>query len=493
VTAVLFVVGGAANSRRAIAAEAAPAPRGELALNHIQKPLVASGRYFRDQGGRAVILRGVNIAGDSKVPPFVTITNPAVLDCLPPLGVNVIRMVFIWEAFEPSPGVYDETYLARLWALAEAAWMRGMYVIIDIHQDGYSRALSKGCGDGFPLWAIPPSVRPAKPDNGCGCKNWSVLMAIDSSVHRAFADFYADREGVRGRYLDMLRRVSAVFGTSPGVIGYDLLNEPWGRERTEITPLYEDAAAAIREQDPSAILFVEGHVTTNCGLQTGLPRPKFGNFAYAPHFYNPVVMAQNCWRGDTMPIDRGFLHMQGKADEWNAPLFVGEFGVGALTRSGGAFVSCIYDRLDENLASGAQWNFTPSWSEERKDGWNGEDFNCLDPRGGVRANFGLRPFPRKIAGVPTAFEYSRAQEPGQDHCLTFLWRHEPALGETEIFVPNLLFPSGSLISVEPAHATCWRDEVRQVLLCRAPRAASIRVHVKAKSNPPARASQDLPD
>ncbi|SIO44569.1 endoglycosylceramidase [Singulisphaera sp. GP187] len=439
--------------------------------------LIAAGRHFVEPTGRVVILRGVNLTGDSKVPPFRPGLTETDFARLQGLGMNVVRLLFLWEAYEPQPGCYDESYLAEIRATAEAAWAHGMYVVIDIHQDGFSRFTSRGSGDGFPSWAISRRGRPSRPDNNSPSRRyWPILMATDPTTHQSFKDFFSDAVGVRTRYLMMLSRISLTFAETHGVIGYDLINEPWGDEEHELGPLYQDATAVLRARHPSALMFIEGHVTTNSGLQTKLPRPTFDGVAYAPHYYKPLTLAFNRWYGNPTSAQHAFANMKSKANEWNVPLFLGEFGVGVGTQNAGGYVSHLYDRLDACLASGAQWNYTPRWNEQAKDGWNGEDFSILDPAGMIRPNFRPRPYPRHTAGTPLLFHYQEEDQGGRG--LSFAWDHDPARGDTEIFVPNALFARDSAVTCFPADATCWRDEARQLLVCRAARPTTIRVQIK---------------
>jgi hypothetical protein len=129
-----------------------------------------------DDEGRVLILRGVNLGGDSKIPfcPPGAEINPAFLNRqnkvsfvgrpfpleeaeshfkrLKNAGMTFLRFLVTWEAIEhEGPGIYDEEYLAYLRKILLAAENEGISVFIDPHQDVWSRWTG---GDGAPAWTM---------------------------------------------------------------------------------------------------------------------------------------------------------------------------------------------------------------------------------------------------------------------------------------------------------------------------------------------------
>lgn len=407
------------------------------------RALRTDGGVLRDGAGGMVLLRGVNVAGNAKVPPFQAVRTDGDFDPLARWGMNVVRLLFTWEAYEPSRGTYDDAYLAYYRVAVRAAAARGLWVIVDFHQDAFSRAALEGCGEGFPAWAIVPSVTPATPDNGAACVDWGPRLVSDVDLRTTWTAFYADSDGARTGFLAMVGKVAAALVDEPGVIGYDLLNEPGGNEQTEIAPLYEDAARAIRAADPDALLFVSPGAITSAGTPTHLPKPTFGNLVYSPHYYDPLLYVLKAWGGgDEADV---FNQMAAVATSWNAPLLLGEFGANPMVDGVDGYLGAIQKQLDLHLASGTQWAYTPGWTADAKDGWNQEDFSIVDGAGLPRANFRPRPFVRRTAGTLTSVDLTDETERARNR-LTLTWQHDAASGDTEIFAPADYF--GGTISVE---------------------------------------------
>jgi hypothetical protein len=109
-------------------------------------------------------------------------------------------------------------------------------------------------------------------------------------------------------------------------------------------------------------------------------------------------------------------------------MLLGEFGAGVATRDSARYIEAFYDWLDARFVSSTQWNYTPGWTPERKDGWNREDFSITGANQELRsALFEPRAYPQKTAGTPLAFERS-------DRGFTYRWRNDPSLGATELFI-----------------------------------------------------------
>ena len=129
--------------------------------------------YFKDEYGRTIILRGVNLGGDCKVPypdggTYVPtdfsdhravnfINRPFSLDKvdehftrLKSWGFNCLRLLTTWEAIEhKGPNEFDTEYLDYYAKLCKRADDHGLYVVVDFHQDVWSRMSG---GDGAPCW-----------------------------------------------------------------------------------------------------------------------------------------------------------------------------------------------------------------------------------------------------------------------------------------------------------------------------------------------------
>lgn len=369
-------------------------------------PLKVEGQGFRDEEGNQVLLRGVNVSGASKVPPFRAIRGTEDLAPLRGWGFNSIRLLFNWEAFEPTRGHYDESYLAYYRDVIHWAAEHNLYVIVDIHQDAFSRFTAGGCGDGFPEWALAPNIPRATPKNDESCTNWGITTVLNPDMHTAWKEFYKNTEGVRDHYLAMVGTLARAVAEEPNVIGLALLNEPWGDEKTELFELYRDASLRVREEFPDSILFLSGAAKTSTGIVASeLPRIPGENLVHETHFYDPGI---GLGRWSRWILELSNLSWKKTAKAWQAPVFIGEFGAPARLSDGEAYVETIYELLDREAYSGAYWVYTPTYNDETKDGWNLEDFSLNNAEGELRGPYRPRPWLEKISSQLYSMKWDKS-------------------------------------------------------------------------------------
>ena len=444
-------------------------PRGATATT---APLHVDGAYFRDVHGRAVMLRGMNVSGSGKVPPFTLLSDASQMTQLKAWGVNVVRLTFNWEAYEATRCQYDANYLAAFETTAQQAEAAGIYVLVDFHQDTFSRYANSGCGEGFPQWAIASWLTRYTPDNGPNCQflipGWWGVTAFLDPVYRATLDaFYADAEGIESRYVAMVGAVATAMARHANVIGYDLLNEPWG-SADQVAALYDRTAAAVRAQHPGALLFYEP------SADAAVVRPPrwtgadgqahaYDNTVWAPHYYEFSANVLKDWLGAT--ADGSLESQMSQATANGSGYFLGEMGEWATTAHVSAYMESLYDSMDRHLASGAQWAYTPLWTPVHLDGWDTEDFS-VHAAGRLRSQlFHPRFFPRATAGTPLAFQTSATS-------FTYSWSNDPQSGSTEIFIPAGYATAQATVKVTPASLACAIDnpQGQQILRCSGPEA-----------------------
>ncbi len=158
--------------------------------------------YIRDAYGRYAFFHGVNVSGSNKVPasvnpqtgiptyvgkPFPLEIADRELGRLADKGFNSIRLLVIWEGVEPERrGAYDEEYLSYIRRVVEVAHDHGIYVLMDFHQDMFSRHLSVKYNEN-PAYGAPGSLEatltslvPPYTDEvkGDGAPRWAVEACL---------------------------------------------------------------------------------------------------------------------------------------------------------------------------------------------------------------------------------------------------------------------------------------------------------------------------
>ncbi|CAL5230042.1 g13487 [Coccomyxa viridis] len=458
------------------------------------------GPHFYDEYNRTVIMRGLNVLPSAKVPDFEPIKNLSTLDTIKPYGVNAVRLLFIWEAYETSPSVYDASYLAYYDGVIEYLWNSlGIRSIVDVHQDGLSRYLLRGCGDGFPKWWLLKAIdegRLHEPKNGNGCVVWPAYedeeaKNTSSPLYTVYQSFYSDHDGMKNDYFRLWDKLSSHYNSTPGVLGFDLFNEPLELPKDQsIIRVYDELVPLIRANFPTALIFSSPNVITGLGPIDYFPTevPTYSNTAYAGHYYaNQASKIVNASKECSNP---GIFNQMNAtkfaaATKWKAPWFVGEYGIGpyGCLKTGGpqAYIQSFYTTMNDLLLSGTQWDWA-YWTEHTKDGFNGIDLSVVDESFNVRDNYVVWPYVQAFGGEPGAMHVNATAR-----IFTASWTVTPELFlagspaiETGIFVPQPFFKATSWAGVKikgSSGLTCSTSYDQISVTCIPSRAGSFSVTI----------------
>ena len=343
------------------------------------RPLQASeDRRIVDDRGRDTLIRGVNITslgeywqGVAGSPPTIETTD-ADWDEMAASGISVIRLVVNWSQLEPVRGEVSEAYLDRIDSYVRKAASRGIYTVIDMHQDAYSAFIFTPEGE-----VCPEGSSPAKGWDGAPA--WAVFTDGASTcitgdrnsspaVRNAWNAFYDNREGIRDRFIATWSAIATRFAGRPEVAGYDVLNEPEvSRPAALLGPLYNsllhDAVAAIRAAESGAPF--EHLIMVEPAIPAG--DPSFGivvpsrsaigaevtNIVSAPHNYAESISVGAA--GLTIELMNQFYLNAAKT--LRVPTWIGEYGFWDTSESTVAKVERYAADEDRRLLHGAWWQW----------------------------------------------------------------------------------------------------------------------------------------
>jgi endoglycosylceramidase len=382
-------------------------------------PLSTRCQHFVDSEGRVVILRGVNARidgvfdvdlGPGRVPlqPIPSFDASDAM-AMRALGFNVLRLPMQWSGVEPEdtePPTYVEDYLDRVEAVLDACRDAGIFVLVDLHQDAYSKWIGE---DGAPLWAIVPP-----PDTILeGPLTDLAERRASGQVLRAFETFFGDSEDgerLRARYAAMAAHVATRFADHPAVIGYDVFNEPVADD-DQTRRLNVSVAEAVRAVTRQLVFFEPPALQRNladASATPGAPFPVEGA-VYAPHVYTLSFIGTDEQRESftIATLRRGNRTAADEAARWGTPLFIGEFGYDPAGIRAADYYRMQLDLQDEVGASSAVW----LWKEDSQGSWGFHDFEGEGEDGtwvqreAMVALFD-RGFPERIAGWPHGWTWA---------------------------------------------------------------------------------------
>lgn len=358
-----------------------------------------------DADGREVVLRGVNVNAlaeywsGNEFDTVFPLTDDDIAR-MEAIGWNAVRLLVSWSRVEPEPGEYDEAYLNEVDDAVDRLAARGLYTIVDLHQDAWGATLAarddEGCAsgtqpaigwDGAPGWATRGGDEPGTRCTIDGSRETSaaVLASFDAFWNDAPGP---DGTGIRTRYAAMIGHLAARWADRPEIAGYDVMNEPnaYGDTGTAgLTDLYAEAIAAVREAEEAAdgafghLVLVEPSIIWS-GTGEGRPAdlPDDPDLVYAPHLY------EGGFDGSEITEDAFADAHADAAALGGLPVLSGEWGADPR-RAGpdgdGYFVE--HQRLqDQTGTSATLWTWRESCGDPHKIGeddpyvWGEFDVDC---------------------------------------------------------------------------------------------------------------------
>eukprot|EP00058_Branchiostoma_floridae_P015168 XP_002600656.1 hypothetical protein BRAFLDRAFT_102437 [Branchiostoma floridae] len=410
--------------------------------------------------------------------------NQSRLDELQSWGFNSVRLGMMWAGTEPQEGRYNHTYISILRNITTELGRRGIYVILDMHQDALVRPFT--FYDGVPPWLVqsfPPPDHPY-PWPLENITSWQYAYVTQACSH-AFQCLYDNYKGAAEKMASFWKFVASEFSNQTSVLGYELLNEPWVGDWTRdpelllpghagkvnLSPLHDRVSLAIRTVDEETLIFYEpvtwGYIFSEDGVfgsgYEHVPGGKaFQNrsvFSY--HYYCSLYHG-----GQPYPE-----YERVACDQIVGPKLFSAVQEDLKMLGGGAFLTefgtCSPNTSQPDLSDTVECGFVLREADRFLQSWTYWDTfkgtGAFWDRSGraipERISMFVRTYARAVAGVPTAMTFDVVTR--RFH-LTF--DPDPSIKEpTEIFVPRIHYEKGYTVMAS-SELKCDVDEKHRSFL-----------------------------
>ena len=356
-----------------------------------------------DSAGRQVLLRGVNVnqlvdygQPDKSKPTVRPLTEADYAQMASEYGFDVQRLNLSWSQLEPARGQFSQAYIARVRQAVDWAAAHGIYTVLDMHQDTYSKYVTAAPGttcrlgaspefgnDGAPAWATLSDGA-----KGCGFQG----RDLSPNVEQSFTNLYDDTDGIGTQFADAWGVLARAFAGDTAVAGYDLLNEPGPGNSPGVTSslllgrLYQQAITQIRAAESAApggfhhLVFFEPSILWS-GLGFDVTPPAgFSDdpgLVFSPHLYSQSITMDQGLGVTLVTIEQGFALAERTAAAYGVPLWSGEwgwFGTGASTV---ADFDRFLGRQNADVLGSAVWVWKKACGDPQSDP-NGAEAGGLD-------------------------------------------------------------------------------------------------------------------
>lgn len=229
---------------------------------------------FVDPFGRTRLFHGANFVQKS-FPwyPYggtYDLTNETQLDNLKAWGFNAVRLGVMWAGIIPEKDTINQTYLNVIIDIIKNLEQRGIYTIVDLHQDYMSTKF--GSYDGVPRWLVdlmPDSPHPYPwPFSN---DSTSFPPYFTEACGYGFQNFYDNVNNFQDYFGQYWSLVSKSLANYSSVLGYEFINEPFAGDvysepslllpgiagKKHLMPLYDNIYNIIRANDNNTLVFYE--------------------------------------------------------------------------------------------------------------------------------------------------------------------------------------------------------------------------------------------